>query len=303
MNVLRNLAVIASLFTGMACSNNADDASQEEDIDVLPINTSANLRPTGASANDILSAANFSKLQIQIAYNQGFRPEEESVNNFLEFLQEHTFKEEFEVIYKELPPSNEDDLSLQEIANLEQENRSAYNSENTVAVYIYFADAPSQGDDLDAGLVTLGAVYRNTSMVIFERTLREVAGRSLSISRTDIETATLNHEFGHLFGLVNIAGSENGQTTIYTPMINDHEDDEADDHCNIPGCLMQAQLEFQDENSKALKDLGINMIPTKCNLDGLQMVRLLTARAQAGKVIVPDLSLDCKRDIQANGGK
>ena len=60
------------------------------------------------------------------------------------------------------------DLSLQEIADLESENRTEYNDGETLAIYIYFADAPSDSDDEDEGIVTLGAVYRNTSMVIHE---------------------------------------------------------------------------------------------------------------------------------------
>ena len=51
---------------------------------------------------------------------------------------------------------------------------------------------------------------------------------STSIDRTLIETATLRHEFGHIFGLVNLG----------TPLTSDHEDQENRRHCDVEDCLM-----------------------------------------------------------------
>jgi len=248
---------------------NCSKSSNDNGPDPIVVDKSANLLATGDSANDILSNDTFTKLLIEVTYVTGFRPTQEAMDNFETYLRNRTFKQNIEIQYRELPSPNEEDLSLQEIADLESENRTAYNEGGTLAIYIYFADAPSVDDDLDAGLVTLGAVYLNTSMVIYEDTARLLAARSTLISIADVETATLNHEFGHLFGLVNLG----------TPAVNDHEDPNAENHCNILGCLMRAELQF-----------------------GGGMMSMLESRASKG-LAVPDIDAECILDLQANGGR
>ncbi len=267
MRKYRLLSTLTILLVALySCSKNAsDDGNSPQAID-----KSANLRATGSSANDILSNNNFDKLLIEIAYVNGFRPSQSTMDNFVSYLREHTFKEDIEFIYKPLDSPDEENLSLQVIANLESENRTVYNNGKTLAIYIYFADAPSDGDDEDSDLVTLGAVYRNTSMIIYERTLRRLAARSSFISVSDVETATLNHEFGHLFGLVNLG----------TPMVINHEDSEAENHCTTPGCLMRAELQF-----------------------GGGMMKQMQLLASKGQATIPGLDAECLTDLRANGGR
>ncbi|KQC31288.1 hypothetical protein [Flagellimonas eckloniae] len=297
------IALFLSLGLVIACSDSSDDTSGPQNIDKTP-----NLRAAGASANDILSNDNFDKLVIEIAYVPGFRPTPTSISNFEDYLRERTFKEDIEVIYNELPSPNEETLVLEEIRDLEDENRTQYNNGTTLAIYIYFADAPSDGDELDEGLVTLGAVYRNTSMVIYESTISELARRSAIVTVTDIETATLNHEFGHLFGLVNLG----------TPPINDHEGVQTDendepildsngiplgnDHCNVDGCLMLAEIQFGSSTSRSLTSKG-SVLTSPCALDGDSMLKILESRTAKGLAIVPVLDTECILDLQGNGGR
>lgn len=234
------------------------------------VNKSANLLATGASASDILSNTKFDKLLIEIAYVTGFRPTAEAIVNFEDFLRQRTFKEDIEFIYTQLSSPNEETLTLEEIADLESENRTAYNEDGTLAIYIYFADAPSESDDESEGLVTLGAVYRNTSMIIYESTIRELVGNSILITVADVESATLGHEFGHLLGLVNLG----------TTPVNDHEDADAENHCNVDGCLMRAELQF-----------------------GGQMMKLMEQNASKGAAPIPELDAECILDLQSNGGR
>ena len=277
-------------------TNNSGNENEVENID-----KSGNLLPTGASANDLLTNTNFENLLIEIAYVAGYRPTPEAMDNFIAFLRQHTFKQNITINYLELPSPEEETLELQEIGDLEIENRTAYNTDNTLAVYIYFADAPSDGDDSDEGLVTLGAVYRNTSMVIYEETIRSLASRSVLISNEDVETATLNHEFGHLFGLVDLSGTQNGEEITYTPMVNEHEDPEAADHCAIEGCLMRAELQF-NTNFKRETHLNKNGIHSACSLSGESMLSLLSTQAgQSARV--PSLDAECILDLQNNGGR
>jgi hypothetical protein len=248
-----------------SCSKSSEDSSVPAD---LPVNKS-NLLATGASANDLLSNASFDRIVIEVAHVQNFRPTQEAMDNFITFLRDRTFKQDITLIYRVLPSPGEETLTLQEIADLEKENRTEYNNGSTLAIYIYFADAPSDSDDEESNSVTLGAVYRNTSMVIHEATVRRLAARSALVSVADAETATINHEFGHLFGLVDLGSSE----------INPHEDPESENHCDQAGCLMRAELEF-----------------------GSGLMSMLESRVGKG-AIVPDLDPECLLDLSNNGGR
>ena len=275
------LLLLATLVFFLGCSNDDDNGgSGPQGVD-----KSQNLLSVGDSANDILSNDNFSSLLIEIAYVEGFRPTTEAMDNFETYLRDRTFKEDIVMQYLPLPSPNQEDLTIQEVANLEEENRTAFTSGDTLAIYIYFADAPDDEDDFDSGVVTLGSVYRNTSMVIYEETIRNLAARSVLVTTADVESGTLNHEFGHLFGLVNIG----------SPSVNDHEDIQLDDngdpvldsagnpvgnnHCDVVGCLMRAELEF-----------------------GAGIMGMLESRAARG-LSVPTLDPECILDLQANGGR
>ncbi|RDY60744.1 hypothetical protein [Flagellimonas nanhaiensis] len=273
MKKKNNLLLLFLTILLLGCSSDNGGSSPNGGVD-----KSANLLATGASANDILANNNFDDLLIEIAYVAGFRPTTETVSNFENFLRERTFKQDINFIYQELPSPNEETLTLNEIADLETDNRTAYNDGRTLAIYIYFADAPSDEDDESQGAVTLGAVYRNTSMIIYEETIRNLLGNSTLISLADVETATLNHEFGHLFGLVNLG----------TDPVNDHEETELNEndqevgnnHCNVQGCLMRSELQF-----------------------GGSMMKMMERSASKGAPAVPELDAECILDLQNNGGR
>lgn len=259
----KSIPFLVAVLLLTACSKSSDGNNPP------PVDKSANLLATGASAHDILSNTPFTNMLVEVTYVQNYKPTQESMDNFVTFLQELTFKQNIAVEYTQLPSPGEETLTLQEIADLENENRTAYNDGTTLAIYIYFADAPSDDDDAATGSVTLGAVYRNTSMVIHEATVRKLAGQSALVTLADVESATLEHEFGHLFGLVDLGTTE----------INPHEDPDSVNHCDVPGCLMRAELQF-----------------------GSGIMGVLASRAGKGAA-VPELDAECLLDLQANGGK
>jgi hypothetical protein len=286
------LLFISCVFILLGSNSCTKEESQEKEINKTP-----NLQATGSSANDILSNTNFDKMVIEIAHVSGFRPSQETISQFTDFLRQYTFKQDIEVQYLVLESSNEEDFTLEEIVDLENENRTAYNDGRTLAIYIYFADAPSEGDDMTEGLVTVGAVYRNTSMVIYEDTIIRLASQSSVISVTDIESATLNHEFGHLFGLVDLG----------TRMVNDHEtqsensDGElvGDNHCNVEGCLMRRELQLGRRTGKS--NIADTSLKSACNLSGTTMMQLL--QSKTGKSNTVDLGAECVLDLKGNGGR
>lgn len=276
-----------------SCSKNSDNGPE-----TLTVDKTANLLATGDSANDILSNDNFDKLLIEIDYVEGFRPTDVAITNFVDFfLKLYTFKEDVEFVYNELPSPDEQALTLSEIVELENKNRTIYNTGSTLAIYIYFTDAPSEEDDEDKGLITLGSVYRNTSMIVHEVTVRKLASKSPFITDADVETATINHEFGHLFGLVNLG----------TAMVNPHEDTDTANHCDQEGCLMQAELQFGVPINKiplpSNKNIAKKPIKAGCSLSGQSVLQMLEKQSAKGSAAFVNLDIECIQDIKANGGK
>ncbi|MFK7811759.1 MAG: hypothetical protein AB8B59_04640 [Maribacter sp.] len=291
MKHLRIWSISLCLVLAFACTKKPDDTASNEEPPV-PVDKSLNLLAAGESANDILSNNKYSKIKVEIAHVVGFKPTQIAMDEFVNYLKTYTFKEDVEMVFRELPSPDEENLTIQEIADLEEENRTVYNSGDTLGVYIYFADSPSESDDEEEGLVTLGAVYRNTTMIIHEVTIRKLASLSSAISVADVETATINHEFGHLFGLVNLG----------TVPVNDHEDDESDNHCDIPGCLMRAELQFGG-SGKSSKVTSENGLKSSCSLTGYSMMKMLEKSTSKGFLQAVPLDAECILDLKSNGGR
>lgn len=297
MNKFRFLSIILVLGLLFSCSKKSSD---EDENPIKLVNKAGNLKGSGESANDILSNANFDKMLIEIAYVKGFKPSDGAMDSFTAYLKQHSLKENIELSFKELSSPNKATLTLEDIDELEQENRTAYNNEKTLAFYIYFADAPSDEDDEDEDLVTLGAVYRNTSMVIYEKTIKTLASKSFLISDEDIEAPTINHEFGHLLGLVNLGFESNPESPIKTSMVNPHEDTSAPNHCSTIGCLMRAELLFSPSNKGTDSSLESG-IKAGCKLNAITVLNMINTKSSKSATI--GLGAECILDLKANGGR
>lgn len=268
-----------------ACSKKSDDSHSLVD-------KTANLLTTGQSANDILSNDKFRNIKLEIAYVAGFRPTPSAMTLLTNYIKKHTFKENIELVYNELPSPDKQTVTIQEVADLEAKNRTIYNDGETLAIYIYFVDALFDADNESEDTAVLGSVYRNTSMVIYETTVRRIADRNI-IRDAVVETATINHEFGHLLGLVNLG----------TTAVNDHEDVEFKNHCNISGCLMGAELRFT-RIGKSSRLLPKNEeLKASCSLNGKSVLRMLKNSTVKGFVNSVPLDAECIIDLNSNGGR
>ena len=110
---------------------------------------------------------------------------------------------------------------------------------------------------------TLGMAYRNTSAVLFGNTLARNSGAGKPLTRKEVETTVLLHEVGHLLSLGNPHGTA----------FNKRAGKGRHGHCDHATCLMYWATETQK-------------------------TALIELRGR-----VPKLDEDCKRALEANGGK
>jgi len=194
--------------------------------------TLENKQRTGTSARHFLAPEAFSGLVIEISYVQGFRPSTSSVNNLVAFINKHCHKPAvIQVIENEIPSPNASPYSVTELVSIEEEVRTQYNTSNVLALHILVLDGASDQDE--GNKVTLGTAYRNTSMAIFQNTIKNFSGTPIGPEHVFLESAVLSHEFGHLLGLVNFG----------TAMVTDHQDDANGNHCTIQTCLMNFKID------------------------------------------------------------
>lgn len=238
--------------------------SKEDDTDNLPvIDKSANLKALGFSANELISDEKFTSLKIEVVYVTGFQPSQTTLDNLKIFLQERTHKPDGVLITtRAVPSSNKAPFNITEIAQIEADERTAYNAGDEIAVFIYFADGSNE-NDTDTKTV-LGTSFRNTSMVIYGKTIQFLANHTNNLEKSTIESTVVNHEFGHLFGLVEMG----------SPMQANHLDSESKGHCSVTNCLMASSFQF-----------------------GGSMMNVMDNNT------IPDLDPLCIADLQANGGR
>jgi len=161
------------------------------------------------------------------------------------------------IITKEIPVSSNLTLSATDVFNIERNNRTAFTNGTEIALYVLYTN----GNYTDANV--LGVSYKNTSVALFGKKIHDNSGSIGQASRTKLEATVLEHEVGHLMGLVDLGSG----------MQTNHKDASHGNHCNNNNCLMY----YASETSDILGFLITGNIPT--------------------------LDANCRADLVANGGK
>lgn len=218
----------------------------------------------GESSNQLLSAGEFDKLTVEIQYVEGFKPTQNAIDNLTTFLNARLNKPNgISVELKSISSPGKSTYSVTDIKNIEDATRTRFADGKTFAVYFLFLDGEYAANSGNGKV--LGVAYRNTSMAIFEKTIHEFSDNVISEPPRDkLETTVINHELGHILGLVNTG----------TAMQTNHQDVEHGSHCNNNKCLMYWLAETSDMVSTLL-----------------------------GSEPVPGLDAACLADLKANGGK
>jgi hypothetical protein len=185
-------------------------------------------RTLGASANDLLSSSRYSALQIEIQYMPGYAPDASAVNNLVAFLKTRLNKPNgITIVQKEIGASSLSVASLYNIVSIERTYRQYFTRNDVISVYVLITNGYYSNNNI------LATSYWNTSFCLFGKSINDNSGQFGQVSRSILMTTLLEHEFGHLMGLVD-QGS---------PMQINHKDASNGAHCNNPDCLMYYDVE------------------------------------------------------------
>jgi hypothetical protein len=254
MKKLLALLVFVSVMVSCSKEDTNNDSNGNNKI--------GNQQPTGSSSHDLLSDDIYTSMVVEVVYVEGFKPTQTAITNFVSFLDSRTYKPGgITVQSRSIPSPGITSYSTQDYVDLEMANRIFYNTDNQIAVWAYFADGKADGDTNTQ--VTLGTAYRNTSFIVYEKTVQSLSGGFNEPSTVVLESTVIEHEFGHILGLVDFGA----------PMQTPHEDAENPKHCDVESCLM-----YYAATS------GSNLM----HFNG---------------GTVPELDAHCIADLQANGGK
>ena len=256
----KRIAVLMMIFAlTLSCSQQ----DSPNDLTVGGNLVSNNKKATGSSAFDLLADDTFKSMVVEVVYVQGYEPSTAAINNFVSVLNERVNKSQgISIVKRAIASPGKATFTNEEIVAIEDANRTKYNSSNQIAVWALFIDGESASNS-SAGLV-LGTAYRNTSFVIYEKTIQGLSDSPFKPNRSLLETTVITHEFGHILGLTNLG----------TKLQSNHEDSAHAKHCNVESCLMYWSAE-----------------------SGSGIANMVSGGS------APKLDAQCIADLRANGGK
>jgi predicted Zn-dependent protease len=186
-------------------------------------------RSVGGSANELLSAGKYKSLKVEVQYMAGFAPDATAINHLKNFLETQLSKPDgVTIVMKEIAGIANTALNADEVHTIEKANRTVFSMGTEMAVYILYTNGNYSDNNV------LGIAYRNTSAAIFGKKVRDNSGGIGQASRLKLEATVLEHEVGHLVGLVDIG----------SPMQSAHKANGS--HCSNQACLMYYASETTD---------------------------------------------------------
>jgi len=227
--LLLSLLLIPLIILGCADNNNTPvgpDTGQGDSGDTRQFSHTSF---PGASAEAFLIDSRFTDLQVEIDYMSDFEPTGEAINGLQTFLEQRLNKSNIAINLTEIPSGGGGTYTLDQIQDLEEDHRDNYteSSGSTLHVYVIIVDGKYFREN------TLGIAYYNTSAALFGDTIESISRTPpLLPGRVQVESTVLNHEFGHLVGLVG-SGS---------PTQSDHKT-AGSSHCTTESCLMEPAIE------------------------------------------------------------
>jgi hypothetical protein len=214
-------AFLISLVSFSSCSK----------TEVVQTPGSLDYKSLGSAATNILSGVTYTSMKIEIQYMPGYQPDASVLSNYISFFNTYINKPAgVSIIQQQIPASGKTTLTVEDIAAIEKSNRTVFTTGNQIGLHILIVDADYSSPDI------AGISYWNTSLCLFGKLIYNHSGGIGQVTRTKLETTVLEHESGHIIGLVD-QGS---------PMQVNHKDPANGNHCNNPACLMYYAIEIAD---------------------------------------------------------
>ena len=253
---MKNILLRVVLVCGFLFSCASESEKQIDEENTNSINVVTNRQATGSSANDLLSDAIYKKMVVEIGFINGFKPTETALKNLKTFVQNRTNKTQgIEFITKEIAATEKDVYTIEEIVDIEKQQRTIYNTSYTIAIWVLFVDGKSSKDS--SSISILGSAYWNTSIVIYEEIIHNLSDSTFEPSRSLLESSVLNHEFAHILGLTNL-GSD---------LQSDHEDAAHPKHCNEEDCLMYWAADSSEGLGSLFSEGEVPTLDAQCLTD------------------------------------
>ncbi len=249
MRLKTTIRIILFAFLLYGCSRSELNDSEQN----ITVN---NKKQTGSSAHDLLSDDTFTSMVIEVVYVEGYAPTQTAINNFVNFIKARTYKPNgVSVQTRSIVSPDKLQYSIEDIRDIEDANRTAYNTASQIAVWAFFTDGESDQNTDTSSII--GTAYRNTSFVIFENTVHDFSNNNFEPPRDLLETTVIEHEFCHILGLTNFG----------SPMQSSHEDLDHEKHCNVDTCLMYWASEFGSGIGNMLGSNSIPQLDSQCLAD------------------------------------
>lgn len=220
------LSITAIFFLFLSCS---DNPATNSDNDSDPTFSYNHEDGPGESAVDFLTDQDFENLVVEIDYMDGYVPTDETINNLKSFFEERLNKSNVTILSpSSISAGGQSSYTSSDVRDLEGTHRSEYSEENTLSAYVIILDGEYSESNV------LGIAYYNTSAALFGESIKNASEKVGSAPKSLIESTVLQHEFGHLFGLV-----DNGVQMQEAHRENGH-------HCTNDNCLMYYSVKTTD---------------------------------------------------------
>lgn len=232
MKVFKRLSLFILCFSLAVVLNSCSDSSTDPG-DPPPQEEFNSQQGPGESSELYLGDEEYSSLEVELDYMEGYEPTQEAINNLESFLNERLNKNDITINTSEIPARNDGPYSTDMVTTIEDEERDNYTEAgtNTLHAYIVVLDG-----EFNENSNVLGFAYWNTSMALFGETINNISGSGpTGPSQEQVESTVLRHEVGHNMGLVG-----NG-----TPTQSDHKTD-GSAHCTTDECLMAPSVRTGD---------------------------------------------------------
>lgn len=204
---------------------------------------------------DFLSGDKYKNLTIQVVFERGYALDNWTNEHLVAFLTSRLNKPGgIQIVAKEIDPSGKAYISSADLIKIERKYRTEFSKGSTLSAFVFVSG--SQFAENYGDTKYLGVKYGETGAALFAKTIDDYSGGLNQPSKATLETTVIEHEFGHLLGLVNSG----------TKMREYHEDGSHPHHCNNENCLMYYATETSDVIKNILGD-KVAELDNKCIMD------------------------------------